>query len=29
MHTITGSETCSASLYAWMCRSSASWFDSA
>ena len=29
MQTITGSETSSAIRYAWMCMSSASWFDSA
>ena len=29
MHTITGSETCSAIRYAWMCRSIASWLVSA
>jgi len=29
MHTITGIDSSSASLNAWMCRSSASWFVSA
>ena len=29
MHTITGSESSSASRKAWMCRSSASWLSSA
>ena len=29
MHTMTGSDSSSASLNAWMWRSTASWFDSA